>query len=52
MRICDRCHAKATDQIIFQKDDEKIDVCESCREEARALLRTPKMIDPKTGKKR
>jgi protein-arginine kinase activator protein McsA len=33
MIICDRCQTLAVDQIIFKMDDQRFDVCESCKQE-------------------
>lgn len=32
MRICDRCKLPACDQVIFEQDDQRFDLCESCRQ--------------------
>lgn len=32
MRICDRCQAQAQYQIIFDIDDQRFDLCASCRQ--------------------
>ena len=29
--ICDKCQAAAADQLIFKSDDERIDLCLSCK---------------------
>lgn len=50
MRICDRCHSSAVDEISFTRDDESFDVCESCRQEIRDTLTTPKK--EKRGRKK
>lgn len=38
MRICDRCMAKSTEQITFESDDQRIDLCESCRQDVLELI--------------
>lgn len=32
MRICDRCGSAAIDQLTMQLDDQRFDLCTSCRE--------------------
>lgn len=32
MKICDRCQASACDQISFEMDDQRFDLCASCRQ--------------------
>lgn len=31
MKICDRCQAKATDEVKFLMTQERFDLCESCK---------------------
>ena len=52
MKICDRCFTKdgsavpAVDTITFGRDSEVLDVCETCKTEAREFVKNP----PKKGK--
>jgi hypothetical protein len=47
MKICDRCYrtngsaVAATDKIIFRRDDERLDVCGSCREALHDFVMNP-----------
>ena len=41
MRVCDRCHEPAVDEIAFKSDDHRVDVCESCRQIALEALAKP-----------
>jgi protein-arginine kinase activator protein McsA len=42
MVICDRCQAKATEQITFASTDERIDLCDSCSYEVKEFANTEK----------
>lgn len=51
MRVCDRHRDRvATDTIIVQRDDERIDVCAECKTEVLSLLATPAEIPPRRGR--
>ncbi len=32
LRICDRCQSPAVDQVVFEMDDQRFDLCASCRQ--------------------
>ena len=38
MRICDICHAVATDKITFEVEQDMFDVCETCKQKLKGLL--------------
>lgn len=46
MRICDRCGSPAADQIIFEMDDQRYDVCGSCRQVILETLTNKKFEEP------
>ena len=59
MKICDRCSAPAVDMITFEMDDQRFDVCASCRQvmlETMTMKKTPEPIDndekPSTAKRK
>ncbi len=48
MKVCDVCHAPATDEIIFVSDDQHVDVCETHRRMLFSVLTdTPKEKQPR-----
>lgn len=53
MRVCDRCQTKATDEIIFVKDEMHLDLCDKCNQELKEFISRPKVVDlPPEGKTR
>lgn len=38
MIICDRCQAPANERVIFESDDQRFDLCASCRQIALEVL--------------
>jgi hypothetical protein len=56
-RICDRCFGKgdsriASDAIIFERTDEKFDLCESCIQVIQETIRDMSNIDKEPSTKR
>ncbi len=51
MRICDRCHAKATDEISIQSTSEHFDLCSSCLYKIIEVINDKESIIDKVSKK-
>ncbi len=50
MKICDRCMAPAVDEITFEHDDQKFDLCASCRQVILEKLTSKKIDLPQDDK--
>jgi Zn-finger nucleic acid-binding protein len=50
VKICDRCSSAAVDMIVFDMDDQRYDVCASCRQVVLETL-TMKKAEPEQDMK-
>lgn len=45
--ICDRCQASAVEKVIFEMDDQRFDLCASCRQVVLECLTDKPMPEPR-----